>query len=146
MYFLSKVRILFITFLITKRSIIGTQAYKELVTIMKDQKFNPEHLMHNLQPLTKIRKKLPLMNIRKTLVNISDRKTQTKVMSIKPAYTFSIVQYLERILSNPAICKRMYFGPAILTENRIEFWHGDLWQESPLFGSSSITIRNSGKL
>ncbi|PKK56080.1 hypothetical protein RhiirC2_800797, partial [Rhizophagus irregularis] len=34
----------------------------------------------------------------------------------------------------------MYFGPGIEADIKSEFWHGDIWQESPLFGQSSIQI------
>jgi hypothetical protein len=37
----------------------------------------------------------------------------------------------------------MYNGPGIEIENKSEFWHGELWQQSPLFGEHSIII-NSG--
>lgn len=38
----------------------------------------------------------------------------------------------------------MYFGPGIeVSTNRTEFWHGTLWQESPLFGCEKMTINNS---
>jgi hypothetical protein len=35
----------------------------------------------------------------------------------------------------------MYFGPAIETEKHSEFWHGEIWGESPRFGNDSIIIR-----
>jgi hypothetical protein len=37
----------------------------------------------------------------------------------------------------------MYNGPGIEVENKSEFWHGELWQQSPLFGEHKIII-NSG--
>ncbi|UZO16855.1 uncharacterized protein OCT59_008223 [Rhizophagus irregularis] len=34
----------------------------------------------------------------------------------------------------------MYFGPGINSEEKSEFWHGNLWGESPLFGQHKILI------
>ncbi|CAB4394151.1 unnamed protein product [Rhizophagus irregularis] len=34
----------------------------------------------------------------------------------------------------------MYFGPGINSEEKSEFWHGNLWGESPLFGQHEILI------
>ncbi|CAB4383489.1 unnamed protein product [Rhizophagus irregularis] len=34
----------------------------------------------------------------------------------------------------------MYFGPSINSEEKSEFWHGNLWEESPLFGQHKILI------
>jgi hypothetical protein len=38
----------------------------------------------------------------------------------------------------------MYFGPGQEVINKSEYWHGNLWAESPLFGQESITV-NDGK-
>ncbi|GBB94278.1 hypothetical protein RclHR1_23220004 [Rhizophagus clarus] len=34
----------------------------------------------------------------------------------------------------------MYFEPGIDSEKKSEFWHGNLWGESPLFGQHEILI------
>ena len=36
--------------------------------------------------------------------------------------------------------KHMYFGSSIDSETKSEYWHGALWEESPLFGENQITI------
>ncbi|GET50693.1 hypothetical protein GLOIN_2v1790940 [Rhizophagus irregularis DAOM 181602=DAOM 197198] len=38
------------------------------------------------------------------------------------------------------LMKHMYFGPGINSEEKSEFWHGNLWGESPLFGQHEILI------
>ena len=38
----------------------------------------------------------------------------------------------------------LYFEPGIEAEEKKEYWHGDLWAESPLFGQDKIII-NKGK-
>ncbi|PKC53288.1 hypothetical protein RhiirA1_404412 [Rhizophagus irregularis] len=35
----------------------------------------------------------------------------------------------------------MYFGPALEVKEKSEFWHGDLWGESPQFGQETIVIK-----
>ena len=37
----------------------------------------------------------------------------------------------------------MYFEPGIEVTDKTEFWHGSLWQESPLFGSEKLLLHNS---
>ncbi|PKC02865.1 hypothetical protein RhiirA5_424612 [Rhizophagus irregularis] len=44
------------------------------------------------------------------------------------------------ILNNPLLYDKFYFGPGIEAEEKKEYWHGDLWAESPLFGQEKITI------
>lgn len=39
---------------------------------------------------------------------------------------------------------KMYFGPGIVAKEKREFWHGDLWQDSPLFGKHEIRINDEG--
>ncbi|RIB24337.1 hypothetical protein C2G38_2031947 [Gigaspora rosea] len=34
----------------------------------------------------------------------------------------------------------MYFGPGVEVEEKKEYWHSDLWAESPLFGQDKIII------
>src|SRR5581483_2923569 len=36
------------------------------------------------------------------------------------------------------ISSKLYFGPGIFSETNEEFWHGNIWAESPLFGQSKI--------
>jgi hypothetical protein len=61
-------------------------------------------------------------------------------MSTKPAFTISPLDHLKRVLNNPTLMPRMYFGPGVVTEKKREFWHGELWQDSPLFGECKLVI------
>jgi hypothetical protein len=45
-------------------------------------------------------------------------------------------------LNNPTLYGTLYFGPGIETEAKKEYWHGDLWAESPLFGQDKIIINH----
>ena len=40
----------------------------------------------------------------------------------------------------------MYFGPSINSEEKSEFWHGNLWGEFPLFGQHEILISEAYKI
>jgi hypothetical protein len=64
-------------------------------------------------------------------------------MPTKPAFTISPLEHLERVLNNPKLKHKMYFGPGIVAEQKREFWHGELWQDSPLFGESEVMIGSS---
>jgi hypothetical protein len=72
-------------------------------------------------------------------------KTPSTSTPFKDAYTISVTEHIKRVLDNKALRSQMYFGPGIEAEVKSEFWHGNIWQESPLFGQSSIWI-NQGIL
>ncbi|RGB25882.1 hypothetical protein C1646_771142 [Rhizophagus diaphanus] len=97
------------------KHMITTKAYEDLVCILQHPDFWPEHVIKNIQQLRLMRKRLPLQIIK-------------------------ITEHIRRILSNKTLQSQMYFGPDIEADIKSEFWHGDIWQESPLFGQSSIQI------
>ena len=92
----------------------------------------------NLQKLKKYREKLPLIEIRSHKVPVNVHKTPSTTKEVTRAYYFSLIEHLKRILQNPTISSKLYFGPGIYSEICKEFWHGELWAESPLFGQSKI--------
>ncbi|GBC42881.2 hypothetical protein GLOIN_2v1774533 [Rhizophagus irregularis DAOM 181602=DAOM 197198] len=49
-------------------------------------------------------------------------------------------RYHSSYLNNPSISDNMYFGPGQEVTKSKEFWHGNIWKESPKFGQASITI------
>ncbi|RIB30320.1 hypothetical protein C2G38_2026936 [Gigaspora rosea] len=59
------------------------------------------------------------------------------------AFTISPLIHLERVLNNPALMPEMYFGPGVVTKEKQKFWHGELWQDSLLFGEYE-TKNNEG--
>jgi hypothetical protein len=124
--------------------ILGTAAYKDLISILKHPQFCISDLPNNLSTVKKYRKNLPLMPILGTSVPISQKNTPFNSKSTKETYHFSILNHIERVLNNSFLRNHMYFGPGVETSNKKELWHGTLWQESPLFGT--VTIRyNNGK-
>jgi hypothetical protein len=72
------------------------------------------------------------------------QRTPSTSKSTKKAFTISPLMYLERILKNPLLMPKMYFGPGIITNEKREFWHGELWQDSLLFGENEIRSENEG--
>jgi hypothetical protein len=72
-------------------------------------------------------------------------KTSSKSNKIKKCYYLSIKDIIWNILNNPSLMQHMYFGPGQEVTHKSEYWHGNLWSESPLYGQNSITI-NNGKL
>jgi len=127
---------------ITKH-MIGNSAYKDLVNIINNENFNPIDVPKNIQTLKKQRKCLPLHKIRENIVNINKEKTSSNSQPTKMAYSISIIDHIREILNNSQIAPRLYFGPGIETDKKSEFWHGTIWQESPLFGKTSIIINRS---
>ncbi|CAG8762644.1 4345_t:CDS:2, partial [Cetraspora pellucida] len=58
----------------------------------------------------------------------------------KNAYTISVSKHIKRVLSNGALRSQMHFRPGIEAKTKSEFWHENIWQKLPLFGSHSIRI------
>ncbi|KAF0442910.1 hypothetical protein F8M41_003607 [Gigaspora margarita] len=86
--------------------------------------------------------KLPLMPIYSRPINISTMKTSSKFNKIKKCYYLSIKDIIWNVLNNPSLIRHMYFGPGQEVTYKSEYWHGNLWSKSPLYGQESITINN----
>lgn len=84
---------------------------------------------------------MPLIPIRSHDVKISTKKTPSTTQDIKPAYHLSVSDIIWYVLNNPSLFNNMYFGPAVEVKEKSEFWHGELWGESPRFGQEMIIIR-----
>ncbi|GET52112.1 hypothetical protein GLOIN_2v1790940 [Rhizophagus irregularis DAOM 181602=DAOM 197198] len=97
---------------------VSTKAYKDLVDIIHNSQFEPTHVS----------------------IKISPKKTPSTSRGSKLSYQLSISEIIWRVLNNPMLMKYMYFGPGINSEEKSEFWHGNLWGESPLFGQHEILI------
>lgn len=85
---------------------------------------------------------LPLMTLNSHNVNINPKVTPSTSTSLKEGYTFSILDHIQRLLNNPLIYPRLYFGPGVESSERLELWHGQIWKESPLFGKMMYKTRN----
>ena len=79
------------------------------------------------------------MEIQSHKVPVKVHKTSSTTKKTTRAYYFSLIEHLKRILKNPIISSKLYFGPGIHNEICEEFWHGNIWGESPLFGQPKIS-------
>ena len=107
---------------------------------MRHPDFQPKHVVENIRRLRLSRNRLPLQTIRSHSVPIQNMKTPSTLTPFKEAYTISVTEHIKRVLNNNTLRSQMHFGPGIEAETKSEFWHGIIWQASPLFGQSSIQI------
>ena len=119
---------------------ISTNAYEDLVDIIKKPEFNKDHIVKNIRRFRTWRQNLPLLPISSKSIQISSRNIPSTSKDSKMSYQLSISDIIWYTLNNPSLFNNMYFGPGINTEKKTEFWHGSLWAESPLFGQEQLTI------
>ncbi|PKK61347.1 hypothetical protein RhiirC2_791919 [Rhizophagus irregularis] len=120
----------------------GTRAYQDLVKILQHPDFCASDLPQSITTLKQMCHNLPLMTLNSHNVKINPMDTPSTSVSVKEGYTFSILDYIQRILNNPSIFPKLYFGPGVETLEKFELWHGQVWKESPLFGKTSHMIKN----
>lgn len=121
---------------------IGVTAYKELVKVLKHEKFKSIEVPNNLSTLKRYRNGLPLLPILSHSVGIESKQTPSTAKPFKDAYYFSVLNHIKMVLNNPSLKNNMYFGPGVEVTNKTEFWHDTLWQESPLFGCEKVKLHN----
>lgn len=107
------------------------------------QDFKTQDVVTNVRRFHQWRKRLPLMPIRSRPIKINQKKTPSTSKEIKLSYYLSIFDIIRNILNNPTLYEKLYFGPGIEVKEKKEYWHGDIWAESPFFSQDKITI-NSG--
>jgi len=98
----------------------GIHAYHELVKIIRHPKFEANQVPYSVTTLKKIHKGLPLLPFTGKLVLIDLRNTPSKTLPLKEAYTFSIKDHIHRIINNPILMPKMYFGPSVEKEEKTE--------------------------
>jgi len=108
---------------------------------LKHPLFNPQDVTKNVRQVRSWRTRLPLQQIHSHTVAISPKNTPSTSTLTKQAFMFSLHETIERVLNDPFLISKMYFGPGVRSDERSEFWHGDVWKSSPLFGEDSINIR-----
>ena len=106
--------------------------------------FRKDDVTKNIRQIRKWRNRLPLVKVRKHEVPLCIQRTPFTSTSTKQVFTISPLTYLERILKNPFLMLKMYFGPGIVVNEKRELWHGELWQDSLLFGEGEIRIEDEG--
>lgn len=108
--------------------------------ILQHEDFTLTDVVPNIRRLRQWRNRLPLSKIRGHEIKITTKNTPSTAMPTKDAYTISLRETIERVLNNPRLCSQMYFGSGIEVEEKTEFWHGEIWKESPLFGQDTLDI------
>ena len=119
---------------------ISTNAYEDLAEIIHNPQFMPTHVIKNVRRFRKWRHHLPLLSISERSISISLKKTPSTSKNSKMSYQLSISDIIWHVLNNPSLMKHMYFGPGIDSETKSEYWHGELWGESPFYGQEKIII------
>ncbi|POG69682.1 hypothetical protein GLOIN_2v1479904 [Rhizophagus irregularis DAOM 181602=DAOM 197198] len=119
---------------------VSTKVYEDLVNIIHNSQFEPIHVVKNIRRFQSWRKCLPLLPIITKSIKISPKKTPSTSQGSKLSYQLSISEIIWHVFNNPMLMKHMYFEPGINSEEKSEFWHGNLWRESPLFGQHEILI------
>ena len=89
---------------------IGIHAYHELVKIIRHPKFKADQVPYSVTTLKKIRKGLPLLPITGKFIPIDQKNTPSNTLLSKEAYSFSIKEHIQRIINNPILMSKMYFG------------------------------------
>ena len=107
---------------------------------MQHQEFKVKDVVKNIRRFRQWRNRLPLIPIRSRSIKINPKKTPSTSKGTKPCYYLSIRDIIQNILNNPSLYDTLYFGLGIEAEEKKEYWHGDLWAESLLFGQDKITI------
>jgi hypothetical protein len=120
----------------------ATQAYQDLIVIIKHPDFNPNDAIENLRRFKTWRKRLPLQTIKSHKIPINGNKTPSTYCTEKLAYIFSIKEHLHRVLNNPGLMKKMQFNYGIKAHVKSELWHSETWHKSPLYSKTTIMIRN----
>jgi hypothetical protein len=132
-------------FIWVTKHMISSVAYEDLIAILLHEKFRIKDVIKSMRSIKRFRNGLPLMTIKSHNVKLSSKDTPSTSKESKEAYFFSVTDHITRLLSNPKLRDCLYFGEGIETDSKSEFWHGELWQQSPLFGAECY-CHNNGKI
>jgi len=113
-----------------------------LARIISHPHFKSAEVPQNVRTMRKWRERLPLHTIKAHTIPIKTKHTPSTSTPVKQAYTFSLYELIEQVLCDPILFKKMYFGPGKSSSCNHEFWHGNIWKQSPLFGEEYICIQN----
>ncbi|CAB5377600.1 unnamed protein product [Rhizophagus irregularis] len=105
---------------------ISTNAYEDLIKILNHPNFDIKDVPMNIRNFKEIsQNQLPLLIIKKHTIPISDMKTQSTSQPTRKVYPVSLIDTLTKILSNLFLVSKMYNGPGIEIENKIEYFTGE---------------------
>ena len=121
---------------------LSTKQFNLLVSILSHPEFNKSHLPPSYKAAKKLLRGIPCLPIHLRNLPIKWTSNQHKTKFV-PAYTYTVEDILKRQLESPSLRGAMYFGPGRKTSQPREFWDGELWRQSPLFGEGKA-YRNDG--
>lgn len=81
--------------------------------------------------------RLPTLPIRVRDLRLNEKDS----LATTPVYSYSVKDILLRALRTPSVASQMYFGVGRKVMKSKEFWHGEIWRESPLFGESMVHLK-----
>lgn len=113
------------------------------MAILRHPEFNSDDIVSNVRRLRQWRTRLPLQNIYGHDIAIKSKDTPSTSVPTKQAYTLSVKDIIQKCLDNPKIYSKLYFGSGVEKSKKSEFWHGEIWKESPFFGKHMLKINRS---
>ncbi|CAG8594107.1 16144_t:CDS:2, partial [Racocetra persica] len=113
-------------FIWVTKHMISTSAYKDLVKILKYSKYRNEDIPTNIWQIRKWKNRLLLAKILQHNVPLCTKRTPSTCKTTKYAFIISLLTYLKRILNNPVLMPKMYFGSGVVTNKKREFWYSEL--------------------
>ncbi|CAJ0842235.1 16736_t:CDS:2 [Entrophospora sp. SA101] len=112
------------------------------IKILQHPDFHAHELSLNITTLKQMQCNLPLMTLGSHKVKINLTYTPSTSKLFKECFTFSVLDHIQHILNNLSIYPKLYFGPGIEIEEKLELWHGQVWKGSPIFGKHQYNIGN----
>ncbi|KAF0521617.1 hypothetical protein F8M41_015753 [Gigaspora margarita] len=126
-------------FIWVAKHLISTIAYQDLVKIILHNQFVLFEIPQNIHTIKQYRLRLPSYNqvevfpmgtisipslpVHQHEVQINIHKSPSTSLLVKNACILLILDYIKQVLKNKNLFLKMYFGPGIKEENKIEFWH-----------------------
>jgi hypothetical protein len=128
------------------RSQLSRCHFNSLLAIIKHPKFSVSDLPKSYKQCRRLLHGLPSLPIFQRNLPVTSDGTRSMIGKIEPTYTHSVADITKRILSTKCIRNQMYFGSGQKVKQSKEFYHGQLWRESALFGDAHVHIHNGGCL
>jgi hypothetical protein len=120
-------------FLLTAK--LSRKNFNLLVRILTHPEFNKNHVPSSYKSAKRLLRGIPCLPIRLRNLPLTSNSSNSNRTRLAPTYTYSVEDILRRQFQTPSLRDAMYFGPGHKTSQPREFWHGELWRQSPLFGA-----------
>ena len=140
-HFLSYTHAAFSIFLAVSR--LSRRSYSTLVQIVQHPNFSAPNVPSYSQAKRLLREVRTIPTHVHNLPVVKTNSSEGISKATTPAYLHSVADIIKRAMESQILRTHMYFGAGRLVDNAQEFYHGDLWKESPLFGADSV-INSAG--